>query len=435
MVRMGRLTALHVARANKPGLLGDGHGLYLRVGPTGTRSWIFRYQQDGRRRDMGLGSVEVIGLSDARVKAIEARRLLLDSVDPIGARKSRRQAAAAVAARAVTFKVAAAQFIAANKSGWRNPKHAAQWTATLEAYAYPTIGNVSVAEIDPPMIFKVLEPIWSVKTETARRVRGRIESVLDWARARGFRNNENPARWRGLLEHMLPKQPKATLVQHHPALPYGDVAALMEAVAMQSGDAARALEFTVLTAARTSEVTGAKWEEIDFSSRIWTIPASRIKAGREHRVPLSDAALEIVLEQAKTRRNEYVFPGGRDKRPLSNMAMAELLKRMREAKIAVALAQISDGRRKRHFTVHGFRSSFRDWAAEQSSHPSEVAEMALAHVVGDKVEAAYRRGDLLRKRFGLMTDWAAYCGRGVAVAESAPLAAIVEPPKSRTRRA
>lgn len=408
---MAKLNALKIARATEPGLYGDGDGLYLQVGPTGKRSWIFRYTNAGRRRDMGLGSLDLVSLSEARAKALDARKLLLAGIDPIEARKETKQAAVAAAARSVTFKAAAEQFIAANKSGWRNAKHAAQWTATLEAYAYPTIGTVSVTDVEPSMILKILEPIWSVKTETARRVRGRIEKILDWARARGLRTTENPARWRGLLEHMLPRQPKATLVQHHPALPYSAMAELMRAVAKQSGTAARALEFTVLTAARTSEVTGCRWEEIDIPGRTWTIPRSRIKAGREHRVALSDAALDIVLEQAKTRRNEFVFPGGREKRPLSNMAMAELLKRMREAKCDVALTQVSAGRRKRHFTVHGFRSSFRDWAAEQSDHPAEVAEMALAHVVSDKVEAAYRRGDLLKKRFAMMEDWASYCGR------------------------
>ena len=415
---MAKLNALKITRTTEPGLYGDGDGLYLQVGPTGKRSWIFRYTNAGRRRDMGLGSLDLVGLSEARAKALDARKLLLAGIDPIEAREEVKQAAVAAAARSVTFKAAAEQFIAANKSGWRNAKHAAQWTATLEAYAYPTIGTVSVANVEPSMILKILEPIWSVKTETARRVRGRIEKILDWSRARGLRTTENPARWRGLLEHMLPRQPKATLVQHHPALPYSAMADLMAAVARQSGTAARALEFTMLTAARTSEVTGCRWEEIDIPGRTWTIPRSRIKAGREHRVALSDAALEIVLEQAKTRRNEFVFPGSREKRPLSNMAMAELLKRMREAKCDVALTQVSAGRRKRHFTVHGFRSSFRDWAAEQSNHPSEVAEMALAHVVSDKVEAAYRRGDLLKKRFAIMEEWASYCGR--------PARAIVE---------
>lgn len=408
---MAKLNALKVSRATRPGLHGDGNGLYLQIGPTGKKAWIFRYTKEGKTRDMGLGSLDLVGLSEARAKSLDARKLLLDAIDPIEARKEAKQAAEAAAAQTVSFKDAAEQFIATNKSGWRNAKHAAQWTATLEAYAYPTIGTVSVADVAPSMVLKILEPIWSVKTETARRVRGRIEKILDWARARGLRAAENPARWRGLLEHMLPKLPKATLVQHHPALPYSAVAALMAEVAEQSGTAARALEFTMLTAARTSEVTGCRWEEIDIPLRTWTIPKTRIKAGREHRVALSGAALDIVLEQAKMRRNEFVFPGGREKRPLSNMAMAELLKRMRNANCSVAMTQVSAGVRKRHFTVHGFRSSFRDWAAEQSAHSAEVAEMALAHVVGDKVEAAYRRGDLLKKRFAMMEDWAAYCGR------------------------
>ncbi len=408
---MPKLNALRVVQAKKPGLYGDGNGLFLQVGRGGTKSWIFRYSFAERRRDMGLGSLQFVSLAEARAKALGARKLLLEGFDPIEVRASNKKAAMAAAAKAVTFRVAASKFIEANKSGWRNAKHADQWAATLEAYAHPVIGSEPVGSIDCEMILKVLEPIWSVKTETARRVRGRIENILDWARARGLRTTENPARWRGLLEHMLPKQPKAALVQHHPALPYCEVAALMKALASQAGDAARALELTILTAARTSEVTAATWPEFDLQSRLWIIPASRIKAGREHRVPLSEAAHAVLVQQERLKRNEYVFPSTMDDRPLSNMAMAELLKRMREAKVAVALKTVTNGGRSRHFTVHGFRSTFRDWAAEQTSHASEVAEMALAHVVSDKVEAAYRRGDLLAKRFSLMEEWAAHCGR------------------------
>ena len=408
---MAKLSALKVIQAGEPGLYGDGDGLFLQVGRSGSKSWIFRYAFADRRRDMGLGSLRYVGLAEARAKALGARKLLLEGMDPIEERAARKKAVVAAAAKSVTFKAAASKFIEANKSGWRNTKHADQWTATLEKYAYPVMGDKPVDSIDQEVVLQVLEPIWSVKTETARRVRGRIENILDWARARGLRTGENPARWRGLLEHSLPKQPKATLVQHHPALPYRDVAALMKVLAQQPVVAARALEFTILTAARTSEVTAATWAEVDLESRLWIIPAIRIKAGREHRVPLSDAAVAILTQQKDTRRNEYVFPSTLDNQPLSNMAMAELLKRMREAGIGIAMKVVPSSGRSRHFTVHGFRSTFRDWAAEQTSHASEVAEMALAHIVSDKVEAAYRRGDLLAKRYSLMEEWATYCGR------------------------
>ena len=252
-----------------------------------------------------------------------------------------------------------------------------------------------MAAVDVALVLKALEPIWSTKTETARRVRGRVEAVLDWAKARGMRMGENPARWRGVLQHTLPARPQASLVKHHSALPYPRVGAFMATLRREEGTAARCLEFTILTAARTGEAVGAKWEEIDLKAALWTVPASRIKARREHRVPLSAPALALLKAQVKVRQGEYAFAGGRRGKPLSNMAMIALLKRMDRTGI----------------TVHGFRSTFRDWCAEQTSYPHEVGEMALAHAVGDKVEAAYRRGDLLTKRAQLMRDWAEYCGR------------------------
>ena len=267
--------------------------------------------------------------------------------------------------------------------------------ATLETYVYPVFGNVSVADIDAPMVLKVLKPIWSTKTETARRVRGRIEAVLDWAKVHEMRSGENPARWRGGLQHALPAKPQSSLVKHHPALPYGEIAEFMAALRAEEGTAARCLEFTILTAARTSETIGARWSEIDLKAATWTIPASRIKAAREHRVPLSPAALALLKAQAKIREGDFVFAGRRRGRGLSNMAMAALLKRMKRKDI----------------TVHGFRSTFKNWCSEQTNYPNEVSEMALAHAVGDKVEAAYRRGDLLAKRADLMKDWATFVGR------------------------
>lgn len=391
----GRLTALAASRAKKPGLYSDGGGLYLQVAPSGARSWIFRYQKSGRRRYMGLGGAATVTLAEARQKAAEARKVLGEGKDPIETARARVVAAATRKANATTFREAANQYIAAHSTGWRNAKHAAQWQSTLETYAFPVLGGVSVAAVDVAMVLKVLEPIWTDKTETARRLRGRIEAILDWAAARSMRTGDNPARWRGLLKHLLPSPEKVAAVRHHPALHYARMGEFMASLRRQEGDASRALEFLILTAARTSEVTGARWQEIDMGNALWIVPADRIKAGKEHRVPLSAPALAIVQAMAETRQNEFVFPGGRRGRPLTNMAMAGVLKRMKRGEI----------------TVHGFRSSFRDWAAERTNYSREVAEMALAYAVGDKVEAAYRRGDLLEKRRRIMADWAKHCAR------------------------
>ncbi|MDA0653924.1 MAG: integrase arm-type DNA-binding domain-containing protein [Proteobacteria bacterium] len=391
----GKLTALAVARAKRRGLYSDGGGLYLQVASSGARSWIFRYQTAGRRHYMGLGGAAAVSLADARQKAGEARRVLGAGNDPINATRTRVAASAAKAANAITFSEAAARYIDSHAAGWRSEKHAAQWRATLETYVVPVLGNVPVALVDVAMILKVLEPIWFEKHETARRLRGRIEAVLDWAAARNMRTGDNPARWRERLVHLLPNRPKATAVRHHPALPYVQMGEFMAELRLQRGTAARALEFLALTAARTSEVTGAQWQEIDIGGAIWVVPSSRIKAGKEHRVPLSALALAILRTMAKTRRGVFVFPGGKPARPLTNMAMAGVLKRMGRDEI----------------TVHGFRSTFRDWAAEMTNYPREVAEMALAHSVGDKVEAAYRRGDLFDKRRRIMAEWAKHCAR------------------------
>ena len=303
-------------------------------------------------------------------------------------------------AKAITFDACAEAYVEANKSGWRNEKHAAQWTSTLRTYAYPVFGSLPVQSVDTAMVMKVLEPIWTTKTETASRLRGRIECVLDWAKTREYRQGENPARWRGHIENLLPARSKVRKVEHHPALPYAKVKTFVKALHRQEGTAALAFEFLILTAGRTSEVVGARWNEIDVKKAVWTIPANRIKAGREHRVPMSARALEILTKMRPTHDDkvddrvvEYVFPGGKAGRPLSNMALLALLKRMQRTEI----------------TPHGFRSTFRDWAAEETDYPREVAEMALAHAVGDKVEAAYRRGDLFEKRRALMAEWAAHC--------------------------
>jgi integrase len=422
---IGKLKALNVARSKTPGMYGDGGGLWLQVTSAGAKSWILRYwvaQRDpttgavvrdeqtkkvrGRSREMGLGSCATVSLEEARYQAREYRRLLQnEGVDPLEARAKAREQAALEKAKALTFKAAAETYITAHRAGWKNEKHAAQWPATLETYAYPTIGAFSVQAIDTALVMKVLEPIWWVKPETAGRVRGRIEAVLDWATARGFRKGENPARWRGHLSKLLPAASKVHKIKHHAALPYAELPAFLALLRAQEGIAARALEFTILTAARTSETIGGTPAEIGTREKLWTLPSHRMKAGKEHRVPLPEAAVAIVDATGPLQgtNRKFVFPGGRPDKPLSNMAMTAVLRRMGRGDL----------------TVHGFRSTFRDWAAERTNFPNEVVEMALAHAVGDKVEAAYRRGDLFDKRRKLMDAWAAFCASKVEAREKA----------------
>ena len=409
------LTAAKVRTAD-PGRYGDGGGLYLLVRPEGSRFWLFRYVIAGKMREMGLGAASgrgAIMLTDARTAARKLWEAVRSGRDPLNDRKIEAEAkkAAELAAKApvMTFKDVAAAYIAANEAGWRNDKHRAQWSATLEAYAYPHFGGLPVANVDTGNIMAALEPIWRGKTETASRLRGRIESILDYAKARGWRSGENPARWRGHVANMLPAKAKIQPVEHHAALPWREMGAFIAMLRTQPGLAAQALLLTILTASRSSEVLCAKWDEIDMQEGVWTVPGTRMKAGRQHRVPLSDPALVVLRGLLPLRNNEaggWVFPGARKGRPLSNMAMEMLLRRM--------------GRN--DLTVHGFRSTFRDWTAETTGYPGEVAEAALAHVVGNKVEAAYRRGDLFEKRGRLMEDWATFCGRTIqADATVAPM--------------
>ena len=391
--QIGRLSALAVNRVTSRGYLADGGGLYLQISASGAKSWVFRYRDAGRLREMGLGPLHTLSLSEARDAAHTCRKQRLAGIDPIGARKATRLAARLEAARSITFRECAEAYIEAHKGGWKNLKHAAQWPSTLQTYAYPVIGDLPVQGVDVRLVMDVLEPIWSAKTETASRLRGRIEAVLDWATVRGYRQGENPARWRGHLDHLLPERSKIAKVVHHPALPYAEIGAFMEAVRQQPGIASVALRFTILTAARTSEVIGATWSEIDVENAAWIVPAHRIKAGREHRVPLSAPAMAILRSLYEVRQGQFVFPGRNPTKPLSNMALLALLRRMNRDDL----------------TAHGFRSTFRDWAAEQTSYPREVAEHALAHALPDKVEAAYRRSDLFGKRSRLMGEWAAFC--------------------------
>lgn len=402
-----KLTQDDVANLTKPGFHGDGLGLYLQVSVWGTKSWVLRYTRHQKAHTLGLGPAHTIGLMEARRRARKARQQLLDGVDPIAAKREAAAAAKLKLARMMTFKQCAEAYIKAHRAGWKNPKHADQWGATLETYAYPILGKLDVASIDAALVMKVLEPIWTEKNETATRVRGRIENILDWAGARKYRQGENPARWRGHLDKLLPKPTKVQKVAHHAALPYREIGAFMADLRQRQGMSALAMEFTVLTCARTGETIGATWAEIDFDNRIWTIAPERMKAEREHRVPLVDRAMEI-LEELRQLGGEFVFPGPKPTKPMSNMAMLQLLKRMERPNL----------------TVHGFRSTFRDWAAEQTNFPSELAEMALAHTVGNKVEAAYRRGDMFEKRRKMAEAWAKYCATLPAQGEVVPIRGV-----------
>ncbi len=403
--KLERLSVKAVAAKRLPGYYADGGGLYLQVSLVDTKSWIFRFTLSGKTRDMGLGPLHTIGLADARSAAADCRKLLLNNIDPIEARKQGRVRLALEAASSKTFDECAAAYIKSKRAGWKNAKHAEQWENTLETYASPVIGALPVQTVDTALVMRVLEPIWTSKQETATRVRGRVEAVINWATTRGYRTGDNPARWRGHLQNLLANLKSRYRVDHHAALPFDEIGGFMVALRAAEGIAARALEFLILTAARTGEVIDAKPAEFDLDAKVWRIPAERMKAGREHRVPLSPRAVEIVRESFK-QEGEYVFPGQDEGKPLSNMAMLQLLKRMDRTDI----------------TVHGFRSSFRDWAAERTSYPREVCEMALAHAVGNQVEAAYRRGDLFEKRRRLMLEWAKHCdtvarpGKVIAIA-------------------
>lgn len=372
----------------EPGYYGDGGGLLLRITPTKTRSWIFRYARGGKTHDIGLGAYLNVSLELARTKAAELRAVLGRGGDPMALRRAEK---AEVAGR-TSFKQCAEKYIEANRAGWKNPKHGDQWKSTLETYAYPVIGELDVRHVDTHHLLKILEPIWGTKNETASRVRGRIERVLAWATTRKLRTGDNPAKWTHHLDTILPAPSKVKKTSHHEALPYQEVGALIQSLQAQLGVAPRALEFTILTVARTNEVIGATWSEIDLDQAVWTIPAERMKAKKEHRIPLSARALEILRAMNEVQESDFVFPGWKAKTGLSNMAMLKLLKR-------VGLESL---------TVHGFRSTFRDWAGETTAHPREVIEHALAHQLKDKAEAAYARGTLFDKRRALMSDWDAY---------------------------
>lgn len=389
------LTAIDVKRLTTPGLHFVGHvvGLALQVAAAGTRSWVLRYSVGPRRRDMGLGSYPSVTLADACTAAREARELLRRGVDPIEDARAKRSAMIAAAVAGLTFDQAAEKYIAAHEPGWRSSKQSGQWRASLANYGSPVLGRMLVRDIETAHVVTVLErdSLWTTKTETATRVRRRIENILDWATVRGYRSGANPARWRGHLDKLLPAPSKVARVENFAALPFAEIGDFMTRLRAAPGMGARALEFAILTATRSGEVRGATWSEINLDEGVWVVPGARMKAAKEHRVPLSKAALDLLRALPQVDGTDTVFPGAKN-RPLSDMTLSAVLRRMGL-----------------NVTVHGFRSTFRDWAAEQTAYPSEVVEMALAHTIANKVEAAYRRGDLFEKRRRLMADWARYC--------------------------
>jgi integrase len=395
------VTAAQVAKGTKPGRYGDGAGLYLLVRSREAKFWLFRYTRRGKMREMGLGPARgrtAVPLAQARAKARQLHAIVREGRDPLAERavaKAKAQADAAKAqVDAMTFGEVADMYVEAHAPAWRSAKHQQQWHNTLRDYVLPAIGNLPVGCVDTGAVMKIIEPLWRCKTETASRVRGRIEAVLDYAKARHWRDGENPARWRGHLDQMLPRRSKVQRVEHHGALPWSEIGGWMQRLRQNSGTSARCLEFLVLTAGRSGEVRGARWDEIDLTRRVWTIPARRMKAGHEHRVPLSEPALAVLRTMAQLGTDGFVFPG-RNAAAVSDVALTR----------AVHAAGGHGA------SVHGFRSTFRDWCAEATNHPRELAEAALAHTLKDKAEAAYQRGDLLEKRRRLMTDWAAFCGR------------------------
>ena len=399
------LSALEVKRLVEPGFysVGGVAGLHLQVTKTGARSWILRILVGNKRRDVGLGGYPDVQLAQARDKARDVREKVAQGIDPVAERQSARSALLAQQMRSITFKQAATEVIKKKQLEAGNIKHAQQWQNTLETYAFPVLGRMAVADIELVHVKQALEPIWTTKTETASRVRQRIEAVLSWATVHGHREGDNVARWKGNLDTILPAPAKIAKVKHHRALDIDDAHQFMVNLRQREGVAARCLEFVILTAARSGEARGATWSEIDLANRLWIIPASRMKAGREHRVPLSDDAVKLLEAQPRRDAGEFVFPAPRGGQ-LSDAGMSALIKRMGV-----------------DATPHGFRSTFRDWAAERTSTPHHVCEMALAHTIKNEAEAAYRRGDLLAKRAKLMQDWAKFINQPVATGDVTPI--------------
>jgi integrase len=391
--KFGRLTALQVQRLRKAGKHPDGGGLYFIIHKGGSRSWAFRYGRQGAIW-IGLGPAHSVSLAEVRERAKALRLQLLDGVDPLAAKRGEKQAARVASARTMTFDQCLDSYHEAHKAGWRNPRHVREWLASMRSHASPILGTLPVADIDTALVCRVIEPLWVNKTATAARIRSRIEAVLDWSKVRGFRQGENPARWKGHLDHLLPDHHAVKGTKHFAALPYAEVPSFLARLREQDSTEARCLEFLILTAARLAQACEATWAEVNLAERTWTISGPRMKARRDHRVALSDRAMAILGRQrADYPTSIYVFPRKGGRLPLATRLVWATCKR-------VAKTDVS---------VHGFRSSFRDWVAEQTSYPREVAELALAHRVGTEVERAYMRSDLLQRRRALQEDWSAYC--------------------------
>lgn len=399
-----KLKALQVKQLNKPGWYPDGQGLYLQVSKSLSKSWVYRYEKYTKERRHGLGSYPTISLEAARKAAELCRQLRADGYDPIDYKRQLEATRQLDNAKGITFKECALAYIDSHKVGWKNRKHEAQWRNTLETYAFPVMGSLAAQDIDVGLVLKVLEPIWYEKTETASRVRQRIENILDWAKVRNYRTGENPALWRGHLDKLLPKPTKIRKVRHFAAMPYSDLPDYFRSLRKIDTLAAKALAFAILTATRSNETRGAKWEEIDLQTGTWTIPDDRMKAGRSHRVPLTNECLKILNEVEPFKSDSLMFPGLRKVSPISDVALLKLLKQTHPT-----------------LTIHGFRSSFRDWCAEMTNYPGALAEAALAHILKDKTEAAYQRGDMFEKRRKLMNAWADYCMNGQKVSGVVPI--------------
>lgn len=406
--RILSLTQLEIKHA-KEGMHPDGNGLYLRVQKSGAKSWIFRYQLNGRRREMGIGTLSSTPPADARLLASQLRSKVIQKIDPIDDRKFQetldREKAQQALAAVKCFRAVAEEYIESHRSAWKNAKHVSQWTNTLNSYAHPIIGNKPIGSITTNDILKILQPIWESKTETAGRLRARIEAVIAYAKALKLFTGDNPALWKGHLDTLLPKPTKIKKVRHHPALPPSQAPAFMAKLKQIPGNGARALEFAILTAARSGEVRAAVWSEIDFNKRLWTIPAERMKMKREHYVPLSDAAIKLLEKIPRIIDTNYIFPGERKRRPLSDMTLSAVIRNMNKSGQDNKPMWLDD-KSKAPVVPHGFRSTFRDWAAEIGSYPRELAEHALAHGLPSKVEAAYHRGTMLTRREPMMQAWA-----------------------------
>ena len=433
---INRLSDRRVRTAG-PGMHPDGGGLYLRVTAAAddgvSRYWLFRYAHrgTGKDRQLGLGPIITVSLAQARTAARECRELLLAGKDPVDYRRAQEASQALASSKAMTFDQCRDAYIAAHVPGWSNAKHAKQWTSTLAAYVTPVFGNLPVSVIDTGHVLKVLEPMWATKTETASRIRGRIENVMDWARVRGYRSGENPAQWKGHLDHLLPVENRVKKARHHPALPYQQIGQFMAELRAHPSTAARALEFTILTGTRSEESLRARWCEIDWGAKLWTVPAERMKGRRPHAVTLSDQALALLRALRDSGNSEFVFPGSKPGQPVGETAMFELVRQLNYKRLKAGLPIYADPKQdNRRIVPHGFRSTLRDWAGECTNFPREVCEMALAHrtfhsddgrEVGSKTEEAYRRGDMLEKRRKLMDAWGRYCSRPAGKAEVVPI--------------